>query len=168
MDPARRNQEGQVDGAAGRIGDRPGWRVVRQRRFRWSCVSRDLEPAVKHVGAGVSPARPGKARLVFDRTNNGKSRRASLAHPDETSGPTWWQCLRGSAILLVLLVNKIVSHACDVVANHTRQGLLPRFLLIALRQAFWFRHPEVEELANHALRVILFRLQCGAEVEVLV
>jgi hypothetical protein len=36
-------------------------------------------------------------------------------------------------VFLILLVNKIIRHACDVVANHSRQRLLPGFLAITRR-----------------------------------
>jgi hypothetical protein len=55
----------------------------------------------------------------------------------------WWK-LTSSAILLVLLVDKVIRHSGDVVANYAGERFLPGFFLIALRQALRFCHPEFE------------------------
>src|SRR6267143_2337237 len=74
----------------------------------------------------------------------------------------------GAAELLILLVNEIVRHAGNVVANHAGQWLLLSFLLIIVRKSTGPFHPIREQTADHDLRVIFFFRQRGAEVQLVV
>src|SRR3989442_5215850 len=50
-----------------------------------------------------------------------------------------------TAVLLVLLVDEVVGHAGDVVADHARERVLFRLFPVASRIIYRFLHPELEQ-----------------------
>src|ERR1019366_3309396 len=84
-----------------------------------------------------------------------------------------WNLTRGrlslrSAILLILLINKRVSHPRDVVANDARQRLLGGFFSVAAGQIVGLFHPVGEELSGDALGIFFLRRERRAVVEIFV
>ena len=73
-----------------------------------------------------------------------------------------------TAVFLILLVDVVIRHPGNVVADHTRQRFLCGFLLVTGWQTFRLCHPELKQFADHPFSVVLFRVQRGAEVEILV
>src|SRR2546423_9030734 len=72
------------------------------------------------------------------------------------------------AVLLVLLDDVVVGHTGDVVADHAWQRFPLGLFLIAGWKGFGVLHPESEQVADDALGSVLLRLQCRAEVEILI
>src|SRR5579864_1903794 len=49
-----------------------------------------------------------------------------------------------AAVLFVLLENKMIGHAGDVIADDTWERVFFRLVLIAVRQGVRMRHPEIK------------------------
>src|SRR4029077_19532088 len=73
-----------------------------------------------------------------------------------------------AAVLFVLLVDEIVGHAGDVIANHTRQCFLLSFLLVTGGKGSRLLHPKRKQFADNALGIMLFGLQRRTKVQVFI
>ena len=64
-----------------------------------------------------------------------------------------------AAVLFVLLEDEVVGHAGDVVADDARERIFLGFFLVIAGKSCGMIHPEGEEFADDALRVIFFSRQ---------
>ena len=63
------------------------------------------------------------------------------------------------AILFILLIDKRIRHACNVVADNARQRLMGGFLPVVTRQVVGLLHPVGEEFSDDAFGVFFFSFQ---------
>src|SRR6516162_9166223 len=66
----------------------------------------------------------------------------------------------------VLVQDKIVGHARDVIANDAVERLVLPVLLVTGRQVAWRANERLKQLGDHLLRLLLVRAQFGAVIEI--
>src|SRR6516162_10792134 len=85
-----------------------------------------------------------------------------------SSAPRYSRLAKRRAEAMVLFHDKVVGHAGNIVADNAVAGLLPDFLLMAQRKGLRRSHKKLKQLGDYPLCHLLFRLQFGAEIQVLV
>src|SRR5690242_8701386 len=75
-------------------------------------------------------------------------------------------CSPSTAVFLILVQDKGVGHAGNVVADDAGQRFLLCLFLVLARERFGVVHPEGKEVGNYTLGFLLLLRECGTEIEI--